>query len=94
MYQPKPAHKFTFGLWTVGNIGRDPFGDAVREMMSPVNIVHLLAKVGAMVRLLDRHSDVEAEQKYIASSANKDGRRRPVFTLIGAPNESIARLNP
>ena len=47
MYQPKPAHKFTFGLWTVGNIGRDPFGDAVREVMSPVNIVHLLAKVGA-----------------------------------------------
>ena len=29
-YQPKPAHKFTFGLWTVGNPGRDPFGDVVR----------------------------------------------------------------
>ena len=25
--QPKPEHKFTFGLWTVGNRGRDPFGD-------------------------------------------------------------------
>ena len=47
MYQPKPEHKFTFGLWTVGSRGGDPFGDPVREAMSPVNIVHLLAEVGA-----------------------------------------------
>ena len=25
-YTPKPEHKFTFGLWTVGNRGADPFG--------------------------------------------------------------------
>ena len=31
-YTPKPEHKFTFGLWTVGNIGRDPFGEPVREL--------------------------------------------------------------
>ena len=47
MYDPKPEHKFTFGLWTVGNPGRDPFGDVVREPLSPVSIVHLLADVGA-----------------------------------------------
>jgi xylose isomerase len=46
-YQPSPADKFTFGLWTVGNMGRDPFGDAVRNALSPVEIVHLLADVGA-----------------------------------------------
>jgi len=46
-YQPKPEHKFTFGLWTVGNIGRDPFGEAVRAPLSPVELVHLLAEVGA-----------------------------------------------
>lgn len=46
-YNPQPEHKFTFGLWTVGNIGRDPFGDAVREAISPAQIVHLLAEVGA-----------------------------------------------
>jgi xylose isomerase len=46
-YIPKPEHKFTFGLWTVGNIGRDPFGDPVREPKSPVELVHLLAEVGA-----------------------------------------------
>jgi xylose isomerase len=46
-YSPKPEHKFTFGLWTVGNPGRDPFGEAVRDAISPVEIVHLLAEVGA-----------------------------------------------
>src|SRR5215510_11624274 len=46
-YVPRPEHKFTFGLWTVGNRGRDPFGDAVRPTLSPVEAVHLLAEVGA-----------------------------------------------
>jgi xylose isomerase len=46
-YDPRPEHKFTFGLWTVGNIGRDPFGGPVRETKSPVELVHLLAEVGA-----------------------------------------------
>lgn len=47
LYQPKPEHKFTFGLWTVGSVGRDPFGAPVREPKSPVELVHLLADVGA-----------------------------------------------
>jgi xylose isomerase len=47
-FSPRPEDKFTFGLWTVGNRGRDPFGEAVRPSLSPVNIVHLLAEVGAM----------------------------------------------
>ncbi|MBI5958039.1 MAG: xylose isomerase [Chloroflexi bacterium] len=46
-YDPKPEHRFTFGLWTVGNAGRDPFGSEVRPIISPVQIVHLLAEVGA-----------------------------------------------
>ncbi|MDX2160222.1 MAG: xylose isomerase [bacterium] len=46
-YTPTSDHRFTFGLWTVGNIGRDPFGMPVREPISPVEIVHLLADVGA-----------------------------------------------
>ena len=45
---PKLEHKFTFGLWTVGNRGRDPFGDAVRPTLSPVDAVQLLAECGAM----------------------------------------------
>jgi xylose isomerase len=46
-YDPKPEHKFSFGLWTVGNRGRDPFGDAVRPTIPPNDIVSLLAEVGA-----------------------------------------------
>jgi len=44
---PKPEHKFTFGLWTVGNIGRDPFGGPTRESKTPAEIVYLLGEVGA-----------------------------------------------
>jgi xylose isomerase len=47
MYTPQPEHKFTFGLWTVGNLGRDPFGGPVRDPKSPTELVHLLAEVGA-----------------------------------------------
>jgi xylose isomerase len=46
-YTPRPEHHFTFGLWTVGNPGRDPFGDPVRPALSPVHIVRKLAPLGA-----------------------------------------------
>ena len=45
--QPRAEHKFSFGLWTIGNRGRDPFGDAVRAPIPPNDIVSLLAEVGA-----------------------------------------------
>jgi len=45
-YTPKPEHKFTFGLWTVGNVGRT-LRRAGAPALSPVQIVHLLAEVGA-----------------------------------------------
>jgi xylose isomerase len=46
-YQPKPEHKFSFGLWTLGNRGRDPFGDAVRVPIPPREIVGILGEIGA-----------------------------------------------
>ncbi|MEP6835108.1 MAG: xylose isomerase [Gemmatimonas sp.] len=46
-YTPKPEHHFTFGLWTVGNIGRDPFGEAVRAPIPPSTIVRKLGALGA-----------------------------------------------
>ena len=46
-YTPRPEHKFTFGLWTVGNRGRDPFGDAVRPSLPPNDAARLLGEVGA-----------------------------------------------
>ena len=47
MYEPQPQHKFTFGLWTVGNRGSDAFGQAVRPQLSPADLVYLLGEVGA-----------------------------------------------
>jgi xylose isomerase len=44
---PIPADKFTFGLWTVGNRGRDPFGEFVRPPLDPVRAVHKLSELGA-----------------------------------------------
>jgi xylose isomerase len=46
-YLPTPEHHFTFGLWTVGNPGRDPFGHEVRPPLDPVEAVHRLAELGA-----------------------------------------------
>lgn len=44
---PRPDHRFTFGLWTVGNPGRDPFGHEVRAALDPVETVQRLAELGA-----------------------------------------------
>jgi len=47
LYSPRPEHKFSFGLWTVGNRGRDPFGDVVRPTLAPNDAVALLGEIGA-----------------------------------------------
>ena len=46
-YTPRPEDKFSFGLWTVSNRGRDPFGDVVRPALAPVDAVALLGETGA-----------------------------------------------
>jgi xylose isomerase len=46
-FSPQPEHKFTFGLWTVGSRGADPFGSATREHKTPAELVYLLGEVGA-----------------------------------------------
>jgi len=46
-YAPKKSDKFSFGLWTVGNRGRDPFGDFVRPELNPVYSVKKLSELGA-----------------------------------------------
>ena len=44
---PTPADRFSFGLWTVGWVARDPFGDATRQPLDAVEAVHRLAELGA-----------------------------------------------
>ncbi len=46
-YQPQKSDRFTFGLWTVGHVGRDPFGNPTRDGFSPPHIVEKLAELGA-----------------------------------------------
>jgi xylose isomerase len=46
-YTPTPDDHFTFGLWTVGNRGRDTFGHETRPPLDPVDTVARLAELGA-----------------------------------------------
>src|SRR5438477_4703046 len=46
-FAPAPEDRFSFGLWTVGNPGRDPFGEAVRPVQKPTHLVRKLAECGA-----------------------------------------------
>ena len=47
-FVPQKSDKFTFGLWTVGNRGRDPFGDFVRDPVPPTRAVEKLAQLIAI----------------------------------------------
>jgi xylose isomerase len=47
VYVPTPDDRFTFGLWTVGNRGRDPFGNETRPPLDPVEAVERLDGIGA-----------------------------------------------
>jgi xylose isomerase len=46
-FAPTPEDRFSFGLWTVGNPGRDPFGSEVRPIAKPAHLVKKLAECGA-----------------------------------------------
>jgi xylose isomerase len=46
-YQPTREDRFSFGLWTVGHPGMDPFGDPVRGWLDPVQTVQCLSDLGA-----------------------------------------------
>jgi xylose isomerase len=46
-FEPRPEHKFAFGMWTIAHPGRDPFGEATRPPIDPVDFVYGLADIGA-----------------------------------------------
>jgi xylose isomerase len=46
-FEPNKEDRFTFGLWTVGNPGRDPFGEPTRPVQDPTHLVRKLAEIGA-----------------------------------------------
>src|SRR5882672_4991300 len=88
-FTPRPEDHFTFGLWTVGNRGRDPFGDAVRASIPPVKIVQKLAELGAYgVNLHDNDlipsdasaADRERIVKGFAAALRETGMKVPMAT--------------
>jgi xylose isomerase len=88
-YVPTPDDHFTFGLWTVGNPGRDPFGLETRPPLHPVDAVHRLADLGAygvsfhdndLVPYGSSPSDREAIVKRFRSALDETGLKVPMVT--------------
>jgi xylose isomerase len=86
---PRPEHRFTFGLWTVGNPGRDPFGHEVRPPLDPVEAVHRLAGLGAygvnfhdddLVPSGSSPSEREAIVKRFRAALDETGLKVPMAT--------------
>ncbi len=67
-FEPTPEDHFTFGLWTVGNPGRDPFGHETRPPLDPADAVYRLADLGAYGVTLHDNDLVP----YDASSSDRD----------------------
>lgn len=87
--RPTPEDKFTFGLWTVGWQARDPFGDATRAPVDPVETVHRLAELGAYGvtfhddDLVPFGSDATAREEHIKrfrSALEETGLKVPMMT--------------
>jgi xylose isomerase len=80
---PTRADKFSFGLWTVGNSGRDPFGESTRPRLDPNASVRKLAELGAFG--ISMHDDDLVP--YDATPAERDrivGRLKRPPRSIGA----------
>ena len=88
-FEPRPEHHFTFGLWTVANRGRDPFGLEVRPVLDPVDAVHHLAEIGAygvnfhdddLVPFGSSHAEREAIVKRFRKALDETGLKVPMAT--------------
>ena len=88
-FTPTPEDRFTFGLWTVGNRGRDPFGFETRPALDPVESVERLSELGAygvnfhdddLVPPGSTPSDREAIVKRFRRALDKTGMKVPMAT--------------
>jgi xylose isomerase len=88
-YMPTPEHHFTFGLWTVGNTGRDPFGFEGRKPLDPVESVKRLADLGAygvnfhdddLVPFGSSSADREVVLKRFRAALDETGMKVPMST--------------
>lgn len=88
-YQPTPEDRFTFGLWTVGWQGRDPFGDATRRALDPVETVQRLSELGAhgvtfhdddLIPFGSSDSECEGHIKRFREALDATGMKVPMAT--------------
>ncbi len=88
-FTPTPDDRFTFGLWTVGWQGRDPFGDATRELLDPAETVRRLAGLGAygvtfhdddLVPFGSSEAEREARVKRFRQALDTTGLKVPMAT--------------
>ena len=95
-YAPDPKMKFTFGLWTVGNVGADPFGTPVREKKSVGQLCDLLGEAGAygvnfhdndLIPIDASESEADEIKKEFKSALKNNGLKVPMATtnLFGDP---------
>lgn len=91
-FAPSPADRFTFGLWTVGNVGRDPFGDPTRPALSPAEIVDLLGEAGGVYGVNFHDNDLipidatPAEAEEIKKDFRKALRRNKLKVPMATTN--------
>ncbi|MFG0249838.1 MAG: xylose isomerase [Phycisphaeraceae bacterium JB051] len=91
-FMPTPADKFTFGLWTVGKTGADPFGGDVREQLTPAQIVDLLGKAGGVYGVNFHDNDLipidatEAEAAQIKKDFRASLRRNKLKVPMATTN--------
>jgi len=91
-FQPTPVDRFTFGLWTVGNPGRDPFGEPTRPRMSPAETVEMLGEVGGVYGVNFHDNDLvpidatEAEAEQIKKDFRAALRRTKLKVPMATTN--------
>ncbi|MCK8679325.1 xylose isomerase [Streptomyces lichenis] len=88
-HTPTPQDRFTFGLWTVGWQGADPFGTATRPALDPVESVERLAALGAygvtfhdddLIPFGASEAEREAVVKRFRDALDRTGLRVPMAT--------------
>lgn len=81
MREPTPDDKFSFGLWTVGWTGVDPFGSASRPALDPWEYAERLGELGAW-GITFHDNDV------FAFDADEDTKRQRIDRLKDAAEKA------
>ena len=101
-FDPTSQDRFTFGLWTVGNPGRDPFGEPVRPVLDANHIVRKLAECGASgVNLHDNDlvpfgasaSERDRIVTQFQSTLKETGMTVPMATVTGSRSTMAGVMN-